>query len=113
VLDVEPEGELGPDPAAGGIIGRAGIHALPFACRTVPSTTCVAVVFPPATVPVTSTVSPDFTLAIPDSPPLTLVDESTVKVPDVPSADFTVSDQVDPDVFVTSETVPLRTSIVS
>lgn len=96
-----------------GMVGMAGIQDLPLVCRVVWSMTCVAVVVRPDTVPVTLTVSPFFTLAIPDSPPLTLVEESTVKVPDDPSELFTVSDHVFPDVFVTSETVPLRTSRVS
>jgi hypothetical protein len=74
---------------------------------------CVAVDVEPETVAVTRTVSPDFTLAIPDSPPLTLDDEFTVKVPDVPSALFTVRVHVVPEVSVTAETVPVRSAIVS
>jgi hypothetical protein len=97
----------------GGTVGCIGNQALPLVWSVVWSTTSVAVVVPPETVPVTSTVSPVLTLPIPDSPPFTLVDESTVKVPDVPSADFTVSDHVFPEVLETSETVPFRTSIVS
>ena len=57
--------------------------------------------------------SPDLTLPMPISPPLTLVPVSTVKVPDDPSALFTVSDHVLPEVSVTLETVPVRSERVS
>ena len=68
-----------PSPAVPGIVGN---HDLPLAWRVVWSMTTVAVDFvDPDTVSDTSTVSPDLTLAIPDSPPFTLVDELTVKVP--------------------------------
>jgi hypothetical protein len=90
-----------------------GIHDFPLALSVVWSMTSVAVAVPPDSVAVTTTVSPDLTLAIPDSPPFTLVEESTLNVPDVPSALFTVSDQSLPDVFVTADTVPVRSSIVS
>ena len=90
-----------------------GIHDFPLASSVVWSVIWVAVAVPPDSVAVTVTVSPDFTLAIPDSPPFTLVEEPTLNVPDVPSALFTVSDQLLPDVFVTVDTVPVRSSIVS
>jgi hypothetical protein len=93
--------------------GRTGNHDFPLAWRVVLSMIRVAVAFPDDSVAVTFTVSPVFTLAMPDSPPFTLVDESTVKVPDVPSALFTVSDQVEPDVLFTADTVPVLSSIVS
>jgi hypothetical protein len=102
-----------PPAGAGDIWPRMGIHDFPLAFSVVVSMTCVAVVVPPETVPVTTTVSPLFTLAMPDSPPFTLVEEFTVKVPLLPSALFTVSDQVDPDVLDTAETVPVRSSMVS
>jgi len=100
-------------PAPDGICGPVGIQDFPLVCRVVPSVTWVAVDVPPETVAVTSTVSPTFTLAIPDSPPFTLAEEPTVKVPDVPSALFTVSDHVLPEVLLTAATVPERVSIVS
>ena len=106
-------GAVGPPGATDGGCGCAGNHDFPLACSVVWSVICVAVDVPPDTVAVTLTVSSVFTLAIPDSPPLTLVDEFTVNVPDVPSALFTLSDQVLPDVFVPSDTVPVRSSIVS
>src|SRR5271165_6407615 len=102
---------MGPPCGMVGTDGRMGIHAFPFAWSTVRSITTVAVAVFPDTVAVTVTVSPDFTLAIPDSPPFTLVEESTVNVPDVPSADLTVSDHVLPEVFELADTVPVRTSI--
>ena len=104
-----PDGVSPPD----GICGCAGIHDLPLACRVVWSITCVAVAVVPDFVAVTLTVSPDLHAGDPDSPPFTLVDESTVNVPDVPSALFTTSVHVLPDVSVTDDTVPVRTSIVS
>lgn len=103
----EPDDELEPG------VGRLGIHVLPFACSVVRSVTCVAVAVPLLTTATTDTVSPDLTLEIPVSPPLTLVLASTVNVADVPSALATVSDQVEPDVLEMADTVPLRSSIVS
>ena len=92
----------------GALRGPSGCHVPPLACNTVWSVTRLAVDVPPETTAVTCTVSPVLTLPMPISPPLTLVPESTVKVPDVPSALFTVSDHVLPDVSVTAETVPVR-----
>jgi hypothetical protein len=91
----------------------AGIHDFPLAWRVVESVIWVAVAVPPDSVAKTVTVSPVFTLAMPDSPPLTLVEEFTAKVADVPSALLTVRVQFEPEVLVTVDTVPLRSSTVS
>ncbi len=113
MLVVAAPGAVGAPGPPGGDDGRIGNQDFPFAWSVVWSVISVAVAVPPETVAVTSTVLPVFTLAIPDSPPFTLVDAFTVKVPDVPSALFTLSDHVLPDVSLTADTVPLRSSIVS
>ena len=74
-----------------------GRHDPPLAFNMVWSVTCLAVEVPPDTTAVVRTSSPVLTLPMPISPPLTLVPESTVKVPELPSALFTVSDHVLPD----------------
>jgi len=73
----------------------------------------LAVAVPLLSTATTLTVSPTLTLEMPSSPPFTDVPESTVKVADEPSELLTVRDQVLPDVFDTSDTVPLRVSRVS
>jgi hypothetical protein len=101
VLPLEPAG------------GLVGCQVPPLAFNVVSSVTCFAVEVLPETTAATRTVSPVLTLPMPISPPFTLVPESTVKVPEVPSALFTVRDQVLPEVSVTSETVPVRSDRVS
>ena len=103
-----------PEPPVPGLGGVGMGRQLPaLALSVVSSITCLAVDVAPDTTAVTCTVSPVLTLPIPISPPLTLVPESTVKVPEVPSALFTVSDHVLPAVSVTSDTVPVRSDRVS
>src|ERR1700688_1101976 len=94
----EPELPLEPDS------GPVGCHVPPLAFNVVSSVTSLRVEVLPEPTATPPTESPVLTLPMPISPPFTLVPASTVKVPEVPSALFTVRDQVLPDVSVTAET---------
>ena len=102
-----------PDPLFAPSGGRMGRHVPPLAFSAVWSVTVLGRRRPPRHHGGDLDGVAGLHAADAHLPPLTLVPESTVKVPEVPSALFTVSDHVLPAVSVTEETVPVRSDSVS